>query len=143
MPTSIIKVVDPYLRHVIGRDGHLHQSHVKDMGQGPTNRGGGAANNKSVTMDSGTSPTTGVHFAMESFVPYHTLKKYPPLLSAYNKLTLTQQARDIDPVLFQCWASVADAGPTLKQHWVNVSCLLGSEHTGDWGCHWTLNLCTQ
>ena len=23
-----------------------------------------------------------------------------------------------------CWATVCDAGPALKQHWVNVSCLL-------------------
>ena len=26
-------------------------------------------------------------------------------------------------MLFQCWATVCDAGPTLKQHWFNVSCL--------------------
>ena len=28
-------------------------------------------------------------------------------------------------MLFQCWASVEDGGPILKQHWVNASCLLG------------------
>ena len=28
-------------------------------------------------------------------------------------------------MLFQCWASVEDGGPTLKLHWVNSSCLLG------------------
>ena len=28
-------------------------------------------------------------------------------------------------MLFLCWASVEDGGPTLKQHWVNASCLLG------------------
>ena len=28
-------------------------------------------------------------------------------------------------MLFRCWANVADGGPTLKQHWVNVSCSLG------------------
>ena len=27
-------------------------------------------------------------------------------------------------MLFQCWAGVEDSGPTLKQHWVNASCLL-------------------
>ena len=27
---------------------------------------------------------------------------------------------------FQCWSTVFDAGPTLKQHWVNASCFLGS-----------------
>ena len=28
------------------------------------------------------------------------------------------------PMLFQCWISVFDAGPTFKQHWVDVPCLL-------------------
>ena len=37
----------------------------------------------------------------------------------------TQQTRDVHQMLVQCWASVADGGPTLHQHWVNVSCLLG------------------
>ena len=37
----------------------------------------------------------------------------------------SQQTRGIQPKLFQCWASVEDAGPTLKQHMVNVPCLLG------------------
>ena len=31
-----------------------------------------------------------------------------------------------DPMLFECWPTVSDVGPALKQHWVNVSCLLGS-----------------
>ena len=30
-------------------------------------------------------------------------------------------------MLFQCWASVEDGGPTLKQHWVNAPCLLDRE----------------
>ena len=38
----------------------------------------------------------------------------------------TQQARDIDPMLFYCLADVEDGGPALKQHWVNVLCLLGT-----------------
>ena len=25
------------------------------------------------------------------------------------------------PKVFQCWASVEDAGPTLKHHWVNCA----------------------
>ena len=37
---------------------------------------------------------------------------------------MPQQTRDAKPVLFECWATVADGGPTLKQHWLNVSCLL-------------------
>ena len=36
-----------------------------------------------------------------------------------------QQARDVEPLLFKCWANVEDGGSTLKQHWLNVSCLLG------------------
>ena len=28
-------------------------------------------------------------------------------------------------MLFQCWPNVFDAGPTLKQHLANASCLLG------------------
>ena len=28
-------------------------------------------------------------------------------------------------MLVQCWTYVYDVGPTLDQHWFNVSCLLG------------------
>ena len=38
----------------------------------------------------------------------------------------TQQTRDIDLMLVQCWATVYDAGPTLDQHRVDDSCLLGT-----------------
>ena len=27
----------------------------------------------------------------------------------------------------QCWANVVDGGPTLVEHWVDVSCLLGKD----------------
>ena len=37
----------------------------------------------------------------------------------------SQQSRDIRPMLNQRGPSVVDDGPTLIQHWVNVSCLLG------------------
>ena len=30
---------------------------------------------------------------------------------------LTQQTRNIDPMLLLCWLNVCDAGPTLHQHW--------------------------
>ena len=36
----------------------------------------------------------------------------------------SQQTRDIEPLLDQCWSTVYDAGPTLIQQWLNVSCLL-------------------
>ena len=32
-------------------------------------------------------------------------------------------------MLIQCWASVADDGPTLYQHWMNVSCLLAKSRS--------------
>ena len=32
---------------------------------------------------------------------------------------------NIHPMLVQCEPIVSDTGPTLYQHWVNVSCLLG------------------
>ena len=40
-----------------------------------------------------------------------------------------QQTRDIEPLLWQCWSTVYDAGPTLTQQWFNVSCLLGTPPT--------------
>ena len=43
-------------------------------------------------------------------------------------ICLSQQTRDVLPMLAQCWASVVDGGPTLSQHWVNFSCLLGIVH---------------
>ena len=41
---------------------------------------------------------------------------------AYN----TPVNRYTDPMLVQCWSIVCDAGPTLSQHWIIVSCLLRS-----------------
>ena len=36
-----------------------------------------------------------------------------------------KQTRGAEPVLVLCWASLADGGPELDQHWVNVACLPG------------------
>ena len=36
-----------------------------------------------------------------------------------------KQARDVVPVLGQCWASVVDGGLAIAQHWDSVSCLPG------------------
>ena len=46
--------------------------------------------------------------------------------------TSSQQTRYVDPMLFYCWSSVADAGPALKQHWINISCLWAVMHTMRW-----------
>ena len=45
-------------------------------------------------------------------------------VSAYTARPAAQQTRGMEPVLGLCWASVADSGPELDQHWVNVLCLL-------------------
>ena len=52
-----------------------------------------------------------------------------PVSTPYNSRNqpcLSQKTRNVDPISDQCWASVADAGPTLIQYWVSVSYLLGS-----------------
>ena len=41
-----------------------------------------------------------------------------------NKGITSQQTRGIHPMLFQCYPTVFDAGPTLQQHWINTVCLL-------------------
>ena len=40
-----------------------------------------------------------------------------------------KQTRGIHTMLFQCWATVFDAGPTLEQHCVNIPCCLLSVST--------------
>ena len=42
-----------------------------------------------------------------------------------DTIVLAQQTRNIEPMLGQYRPAVYDVGPTLAQHWFNVSCLLG------------------
>ena len=49
---------------------------------------------------------------------------------AQQVVSVSQQTRGIQPMLIQCWSSVFDAGPTLKQHWLNASCLLCGDSAG-------------
>ena len=44
-------------------------------------------------------------------------------MSACTAWHAAQQTPGVEPVLVLCWVSVADGGPKLDQHWVNVSCL--------------------
>ena len=37
----------------------------------------------------------------------------------------TRRSPNVGTMLAQCWPIVYDADPTLYQHWVNVTCLLG------------------
>ena len=39
-----------------------------------------------------------------------------------------------EPMLIYCWASVADAGPTVNQHWLNIPCLLWYHRRPIVGC---------
>ena len=55
----------------------------------------------------------------------YTLYADPMLAQRLRRWPNIESAQDITPILFQCWASVADDGPTLKQHWVKVSRWLG------------------
>ena len=41
----------------------------------------------------------------------------------------TQKIRDVDPMTVYRWTNVCNAGSTLNQHWLNVSCLLGRPTT--------------
>ena len=36
----------------------------------------------------------------------------------------SQQTQGVEPVLFECWSTVYDAGPALKQHCFNALCVL-------------------
>ena len=47
---------------------------------------------------------------------------------SHGALRITQQTRHIKPMLFYCWPTVFDAGPTSKQHWINVSCFQDKYH---------------
>ena len=53
--------------------------------------------------------------------PASLAQQYRPASRAYCIRRVTYY----DAKLFECWPAVSDVGPTLKQHRVNVSCLLG------------------
>ena len=44
------------------------------------------------------------------------------ILSNTNCLSTINMTRIKQQMLLKCWVSLADAGPTLKQHWDKVSC---------------------
>ena len=50
---------------------------------------------------------------------------HPDVFVTWQTFRLSLPSVVIDPILFECWASVYGAGPTFKQHRLNVSCLLG------------------
>ena len=44
-----------------------------------------------------------------------------------SREVVTQQTRDVDPVLVWYWSSVEDSGPAFPQHWMNTLCSLGTD----------------
>ena len=50
---------------------------------------------------------------------YYYYLKWP----TYCWISATHQTRDDDPMLFYCWPTIPDVGPTLKQHWLKMSYL--------------------
>ena len=41
--------------------------------------------------------------------------------------TISQQTRDVDPMLAYCWLIVCDAGPALNKHRINVALIVTPE----------------
>ena len=62
-----------------------------------------------------------LHYNIRSHQAVYTL--LPPARRVSMCTAATSRPR---PVLFQRWSSVCDAGPTSRQHRVNVLCFLGS-----------------
>ena len=75
----------------------------------------------------GTEPRT---LAWKAAVLTTTLGPPPRNEIIMNNRIITLQTRDVDPILVYCWPNVYDAVPTLNQHWVSVSCLLGTRRLG-------------
>ena len=59
------------------------------------------------------------HAARECFEAIFPAFLPPPPL-AVGKIPCAFISKGIHPMLFQCWAIVFDAGPSLKQQWVNA-----------------------
>ena len=72
-------------------------------------------------------PHRATHIKADSSIKtYITSLPVVLLHSAASFYGLSQQTRDVEPMLGRCWASVVDAGPTSTQHWFHVLflCLL-------------------
>ena len=52
--------------------------------------------------------------------PISPLNTPSQILSTFRVCSHTQQIRDIDPLLEQCWATVVDGGPALHQQWAGM-----------------------
>ena len=62
-------------------------------------------------------------------------------ICSWKVFVSSQQTQKIDPMLFQCWSTVYDAGPTLKQHWIKFCvCLMLSWRTPWCFSHWSIHI---
>ena len=64
-------------------------------------------------------------YAPNTILQTYYWKKLLPRGFTWKYKGLAQQTRGIHPMLFQCWPIIFDAGPTLKQNWMNAPGLLG------------------
>ena len=44
----------------------------------------------------------------------------------------SQQTRDVEPMLVQCWPTVCNSSPTSNQHWFDALCLLVLRSIARW-----------
>ena len=70
------------------------------------------------------NPKSNIFFAEEFYSlgfskHFKTLHKRQYFF-VFTGLNAAQQTQGVEPVRVWCWASVADCGPALNQHWVNV-----------------------
>ena len=70
----------------------------------------------------------GVHNAGLMLVD--SLRCCPTIKATFCWSCRIQQTPYVNPMVVQCWPNVCNHGPTLYQHWVNVSCLLDIYHAG-------------
>ena len=76
------------------------------------------------------------HVANTKYYPNTVnIKQWLPCMPVCVILSATacatqQQPHHVGSMLVQCWASVADAGPTFDQHRVNASCLRSMNNCG-------------
>ena len=70
--------------------------------------------------------TSSVGWALRRIITPDLVSEFPldgVFLTESGRVLVSHQKGDVDPMLVYCWASVSDAGPTLNQHSVSVSCL--------------------
>ena len=63
---------------------------------------------------------------LQTSLLYHALLS-SDINSGSNSISFFHTSTNIDQMLSYCWISVLDAGPTVRQYWINVRYFLGSD----------------